>query len=393
MGFVRLRLCFFVFALLGSLACTDGAALEATLPQDDLIESDEPGPTDEPDLDDVASSGDDSPEVGDDESTPTEVDTETDALCEVGEGLAGQDVVLTFPWDGELRTWTLHLPSDYDCTPRPLLIGAHAYLSDGHQFQHDVANIFDHINEHGYIGIFPDAMARGASDFDSGVTSFNDITSHYDDGPDGPTCTVWSWDYGIFENCPASETERFCRWGTSCSDDVGFFRALIAEVSTRWTVDPDRIYMTGFSQGAISTQSFACPLSDILAAVAPLHGASANGHTCGPETKVSMMQVWGVNDIGINGHEEPSIDGLIYDGATETAAIWAQAQGCDEQPTLYSTVSDGKWGWSCTEHAGCETEADVVTCQWDGNHIWGRTPTDGDFMWDAVWDFLKSHSR
>ena len=313
--------------------------------------------------------------------------------CDLGPGLAGEDVVLTFPWDGELRTWILHLPTDYDCTPRPLLIGAHAYLSDGHSFEHDVAQIFDHINDEGYIAIFPDALARSDSEMDAGVTSFNDGTSHYDDGPDGPTCTFWSWDYGIFSNCGPEEEERFCRWGTSCSDDLGFFRALVADVASRWTVDTDRIYMTGFSQGAITAQSFACPLSDILAAIAPLHGASANGYTCGPETKVSMMQVWGVNDVGINGHEEPSIDGLIYDGADETALVWAEAQECDEEATPYETVSDGIWGWSCSQHANCSTGADVVNCQWDGNHFWGRTPMDGDFMWDAVWAFLSSQSR
>ncbi len=319
-------------------------------------------------------------------------DSESDA-CDLGSGVAGEDVVLTFPWDGELRTWTLHLPTDYDCAPRPLLVGAHAYMGDAHGFQHNVAQIFDHINEHGYIGIFPDALARGDGALDSGITSFNDGTSHHDDGPDGPTCTSWSWDYGIFDNCGPEEEARYCRWGTSCSDDLGFFRALIGEVSTRWAVDPGRIYMTGFSQGAITAQSFACPLADILAAVAPLHGASANGYTCGPETKVSMIQVWGVNDIGINGHEEPSIDGLIYDGGDETAAVWAEGQRCDAEAIPYPTRSDGVWGWSCSQHAGCETGADVVNCQWDGNHIWGRTPTEGDFMWDAVWDFLASHHR
>jgi hypothetical protein len=35
------------------------------------------------------------------------------------------------------------------------------------------------------------------------------------------------------------------------------------------------------------------------------------------------------------------------------------------------------------EHAGCETGADVVSCQWDGTHIWGRLPEYGDFMLDA----------
>lgn len=388
-------------ALFISVACTQPSSLHERVEQGSTpeeIPTTETSDTDEESAEvetaeDAANQPDDINEDTSTGETPHEDSAPSDKPCELGPGIAGQDVVLEFPWDGETRTWILHLPTDYDCTPRPLLLGAHAYLSDGHSFQHDVAQIFDHINEHGYIGIFPDAMARSNSEADAGVTSFNDGTSHFDNGPDGPTCTLWSWDYGIFSNCGPEEEARFCRWGTSCADDEGFFRALIAHVSSLWTVDASRIYMTGFSQGAITTQSFACPLSDILAAIAPLHGASANGYTCGPETKVSMMQVWGVNDIGINGYGEPSIDGLIYDGADETALVWAEAQGCDLEPIPYETVSDGKWGWQCKEHANCRTGADVVNCQWDGNHFWGRSPLHGDFMWDAVWSFLSSHSR
>ena len=262
-------------------------------------------------------------------------------------------------------------------------MGAHAYLSDGHSFQHDVAQIFDHINEEGYIAIFPDALARSDSEADAGVTSFNDGTSHHDDGPDGPTCTFWSWDYGVFSNC-GPEEEALLPLGNSCSDDLdfpGFDRGCLQPLDRRRGPD---LY-DGISQGAITAQSFACPLSDILAAIAPLHGASANGYTCGPNTKVSMMNVWGVNDVGINGHEQPSIDGLIYDGADETALVWAEAQECDLETTPYTTVSDGIWGWS-QQHANCGTGADVVNCQWDGNHFWGQR-TDDDFMWNAVWDF------
>ena len=93
-----------------------------------------------------------------------------------------------------------------------------------------------------------------------------------------------------------------------------------------------------------------------------------------------MMQVWGINDIGINGLGEPSIDGLIYDGAAETGLIWAEAQDCDTNTTPYQTVSDGKWGWSCQQHAHCTTGADIANCQWDGNHFWGRAPLYADFM-------------
>ena len=331
--------------------------------------------------------------LSDDSADSTAPDT-GETLCEVAPGVLGEDVELSMEWEGRTRTYSLHIPADYDCTPRPLLIGLHYYTGTATNFLHETAMIADFLDEEGVIGLFPNAMARGEGPDDDWVTAFNDLSSHNDSGPDGETCTWWSWDYGVFDDCPASEAERTCRWGTSCADDVGMTRALIEQVSAGWTVDADRIHLTGFSQGGIATQTWAAELQDVLASVAPLHGFAANGHTVGPTEGVSMMQVWGVYDIAINGWETSSMDGLIYDGAAETAAVWAQAQGCSSSgKTAYQTVSDDTWGWRCTEHADCETGADVVSCQWDGSHHWGRSEAAGDFMWAAVWEFFEAHPR
>ena len=94
----------------------------------------------------------------------------------------------------DLGRWT-NLDSssttDYDCTPRPLLLGAHAYLSDG--YSSTMWPRFSIISMNMAISIFPDAMARSNSEADAGVTSFNDGTSHFDNGPDGPTVlSVWT---------------------------------------------------------------------------------------------------------------------------------------------------------------------------------------------------------
>jgi poly(3-hydroxybutyrate) depolymerase len=196
-----------------------------------------------------------------------------------------------------------------------------------------------------------------------------------------------------YDNCGPNEETRSCRWGTSCADDAGLFRALIEEVSEGWSIDPDRVYMTGFSQGGQTVQGLACELSDILAAVSPHHGFAANGYTCAPSTPLSLFQVWGLNDNVVNGHEQPSSDGMIYDGADETALEWAAAQGCSLTPTPYATVSDGLNGWSCAEHAGCSTGAEVVTCSWDGDHVWGRNNTNGNFALEATWAFFEAQSR
>jgi poly(3-hydroxybutyrate) depolymerase len=313
------------------------------------------------------------------------------APCEPGDGVVpGRDLDLSLMWEGRLRTYRVHVPRDYDCTPRALVIGLHYFTGDARGFEHDVAQIHDHLNQTGTFGLFPQALE---SEPGSGVTSFNDLTSRYDDGPDGPTCTEWAPGYPIFEDCPPDEAQRACTWGTSCADDAGLVRELVAELSRRWTIDPDRVFLTGFSQGGIAAQGWACELADLLAAIAPLHGAAANGHTCGPTQAVSMMDVWGWTDIAINRYEAPSLDGLIYDGAEETAQVWASAQGCDRRPQPYRTVSDGAWSWGCTQQPDCQTGAEVVTCGWSGTHIWGRDGVNGDFMWAAVWAFFSSHPK
>ena len=155
-------------ALIISVACTQPSSLHERVEQGSTPEEipttetneTEEEPAEVEAAEEPANQPDDINEDASTEETPHEDSAPSDGSCELGPGIAGQDVVLEFPWDGETRTWILHLPTDYDCTPRPLLLGAHAYLSDGYSFQHDVAQIFDHINEHGYIGIFPDAMAR-----------------------------------------------------------------------------------------------------------------------------------------------------------------------------------------------------------------------------------------
>jgi polyhydroxybutyrate depolymerase len=333
-------------------------------------------------------------EVDTPEADTPEADTpdDTPAPCDPSPLVRGDDVELTLMWEGRPRTYWVHLPADYDCTPRAVVVGLHFYTGEALSFERDIARIHDDLNRTGTIGVFPQALGRGPGR-DADITAFNDTTSHNDIGPDGATCTDWAVDYGVFDDCGPDEAARSCFWGTSCADDVGLVRAILTDLQQRWTVDAKRIFLTGFSQGGIAAQGWACALQDVIAATAPLHGAAANGYTCGPTSAVSIMDVWGRTDIAINRWEAPSLDGLIYDGAEEAAAVWAEAQGCNANTRAYPTVSDGKQGWGCVEHADCATGATVVQCAWNGTHLWGRDPWNGDFMWDAVWAFFESHPK
>jgi len=312
--------------------------------------------------------------------------------CVADPAVPGEDTELTLTHDGQTRTYMVRLPADYDCTPRPILIGVHGYYGSGSGFAHSTADLTDHLDAHGYIGLFPDGLSMSTSA--PAVTSFNDLGSRNDSGPDGATCDDDPWDYGSYTNCGPAERDRACHWGTSCADDEGFFRAMLAQAQENWTVDAGRIYMTGFSQGGQTVQSMACPMSDVLAAIAPSHGFAANGYTCSPESPMAMIQVWGERDRIVPGDDGMANDGYIYDDAAETAAVWAEAQDCAaDGSTPFPTDSDGARGWGCTEHMGCSTGAQVVTCAWNGGHTWPTSGEHGNFPLAEIWTFLSAHSR
>jgi poly(3-hydroxybutyrate) depolymerase len=252
--------------------------------------------------------------------------------------------------------------------------------------------MFDRIDELGIVGLFPDGLTMGDTGWKKSVTSFNDIDSHNSEGPDGATCTSNAYDYDVFDNCPPEESQDACNWGTACSDDEGLLRTLIQKATNEWFVDPKRIYLTGFSQGGQTTQAMAWRLSDLLAAAAPQHGFATNGYTEAPSTPMGLFQVWANQDRTVDGNDQPSNDGMIYDGADETMTIWAEGQDCDSNTTPYPTDDDGNTGWGCIEHANCNTGAQVVSCVWDGRHTWGNR--DGsNFALENMLDFFAKHAR
>jgi poly(3-hydroxybutyrate) depolymerase len=326
------------------------------------------------------------------EPEDTEDTEDTDLPCTWGDAKPGESESLKIQHNGVERSYQIHLPSDFDCSERPMIIGLHGYYGSGKGFEQNTSKMFDRIDEIGMIGLFPDGLTMGDKGWKKNVTSFNDIDSHNSDGPDGATCTDDAYDYDVFDNCPPEESQDACNWGTACSDDEGLVRLLIQKAIDEWSVDPKRIYLTGFSQGGQTTQALAWRLSDLLAAVAPQHGFATNGYTQAPSSPMGLFQVWAGNDRTVDGNDRPSSDGMIYDGAEETALVWAQAQGCAESPSAYSTDYDGNTGWGCVEYTGCNTDAQVVSCAWNGRHTWGNRE-GSNFALETMLEFFAKHSR
>lgn len=154
-------------------------------------------------------------------------------------------------------------------------------------------------------------------------------------------------------------------------DDVGFLRALIADVSTRYRTDPRRVYLTGMSNGAMLAYRMACEAADLVTGIAPVAGAL---HVpCNPPRPVAVIAFHGTADQNVTYDGSPGRRRLDRDReadppVAETLAFWARRNGCAGAPAretlAQGTVLHDVWR-GCAP--GAPTELYTVV---RGGHSW-----------------------
>ena len=81
-------------------------------------------------------------------------------------------------------------------------------------------------------------------------------------------------------------------------DDVAFMRQLVHFLETNYPIDPTKIFLTGFSNGAMLCHKIAVQLGDKIAAIAPVAGAlNATPQPIGPAVPVLMIH--GLDDLHV----------------------------------------------------------------------------------------------
>ncbi len=208
-------------------------------------------------------------------------------------------------------------------------------------------------------------------------------------GPVGPICTAEAFDYPTPPECgEASE----CDW-CSCYDDVGFIEALLDKLESNLCIDRDRVFATGISNGGMFVHRLGCDLPGRFAAIAPVAGTLAKGFNCapGPETPMSMMNIYATADDTVPFDGTPASDGFFYTPTADVMDLWAsvESQGCSNSTSSYPTSLDGVKGFRCIQRTGCATGVELVDCAWDGGHDW---PRDGEteFASKVIWEFFAN---
>ncbi|MBS0295482.1 MAG: dienelactone hydrolase family protein [Proteobacteria bacterium] len=135
---------------------------------------------------------------------------------------------------------------------------------------------------------------------------------------------------------------------TATSDDVGFLSALIDALSKTYDIDPKRVFVTGFSNGASMTYRLACDRSDRIAAIAPVSGGLAQQRmpSCAAlsHRPIPLLLIHGTADPVIP-FDSGQLEGNL--------AYWVRRNGCSAPPrvTYLPDADPGTRGWSAMRAA------------------------------------------
>jgi polyhydroxybutyrate depolymerase len=176
-------------------------------------------------------------------------------------------------------------------------------------------------------------------------------------------------------------------------DDVGFLRALIGKLESDYTVDPNRIYFTGISNGAMMSYRAACEMADEVAAIAPVEGAQ--DIDCRPSAPVSVIVFHGTADnlVPFNGGSTPyQIGSKRTDRpVADTIGFWVKQDGCAPKPSHEETKEVHLDNYSACDGGAAVT---LYAIQ-GGRHVWPGARVSGNHVpaTDLIWSFFAAHPK
>ena len=161
------------------------------------------------------------------------------------------------------------------------------------------------------------------------------------------------------------QTRRWSGRDGSERDDVGFVLDVIEDAKTKANIDPDRIYVAGFSAGGSMAWLMACKEAAQFAGYVSISGAlrEPNDTTNCPSAPVKFLQIHGFADNQVP-FEGRAIRDWHQGSLWDSLALARTANQCRTHP---DTIEIGErfrcrdWNASCGEGA-------IKFCEHDGAH-------------------------
>ncbi|HEY9547460.1 MAG TPA: PHB depolymerase family esterase [Solimonas sp.] len=280
----------------------------------------------------------------------------TIAACATSSVASGASDENTINFGGYERHYVVHKPAGIGDRAVPLVVALHGGVGTG-KIMEEQTGLDAVADQHDFIVVYPDGVGR-------------------------------AWNAGSC--CAKPMKEKI--------DDVGFVRAVIADVKHRYKIDATRIYGTGFSNGAMLLHRIACDAPDTFAAIAPVSGGPMVSN-CNERRPIPALLIQGRADPRIpwgggefQGSYRPSIKDIV--------SRLGKRNECtsDEQET-----SDTN-GVQCRTLRGCRSGDEVSWCGIIGaGHQWPGGKTYLKFLLGAnnerfnasqkIWAFFSKYRK
>ena len=281
-------------------------------------------------------------------------------------------------FDKCLRSYRIHVPPNYDgSNPLPLVVVFHGMTGRATHMMIDVGWNAK-ADEEGFIAVYPNGHTAWKSFYELRAALYYLITSG-------------GW--GFWWN----------PWSFKSIDDIGFIQTLIEKLQTTLKINSSRIYITGFSQGAIMTYRLGAELSDTVAAIAPVAGSIGGYWTDNspfyiipePEHPLSVIIFHGMNDswVPYNGRWD-------FLSVNDSVSFWVEHDQCDPIPQI--NISESGNIIKKTYVNGSQGTEVVLYTIVDGHHGWFGAP-GGPVGWyeypceisatDLMWEFFEAHPK
>ncbi len=265
----------------------------------------------------------------------------------------------SFIHDGITRTYSFYVPSSYvPGNPVPMIIGLHGTGSSGASFAQyrDFRPIADTAN---FIMVHPDGTELFGIKF---------------------------WNYGSVLG--------------SSVDDVGFLEALIDTISSQYSINPQRIYCTGMSNGSFMTYYMACQ-TNRFAAIGSVTGSMDFDmyNNCNPNHPTPSIHIHGTDDP-----TNPYIGTSTMVGIDDLSRFWVNQNNCDTTPVIIP-VANVNTGDNATADrylytSGTNGNAVELFKVYGGEHTWPGCPmpASSDIIcmdFDArveIWRFFNQYA-
>lgn len=251
--------------------------------------------------------------------------------------------------EGRVRSLKAHIPASYDGkSPTPVVIVLHGAFENA-DYMVDRTAFSDKANSEGFIAIYPEAEYCAAN---RGRT--------------------WNVGDSVF-------------WTV---DDVEFVRTIILSVHQKLNIDPQRVYVVGFSNGGMMAHEIATRIPEKIAAFACVSG-SMNGSESKPGEPVSALIIHGSEDKIVPMKGRRCWTGFWFFTMKPTSystKFWKEA---NEAKKLVESTS--KNGVNKTVHQSTNGNSSVVQYTvTGGTHEWNNGKLD---LTELIWKFFKANKK